>query len=414
MALKRYKVRVPRGLEAVETIARVDEVPPARAGLATGDVREIGDALQDLYRSGAYPGVALCLRRHGEIVMHRAYGHARGNGPNDPADSPKSLLRLDTPICLFSASKAVTATLVHQLAEDGAVELDRPVAHYLPAFAQAGKSRTTLADVLSHRGRFPTIELPKPERNVKVLEDWDRIVDLICRAPPTKSTHMAYHAITGGFILAEVIQRVTGRPVSEYLDEKIRRPLGMRHFTYGLAKSDRADAAVNYAAGAKVRFPLSTIAERALIVPFEEVVEASNTATFMDAVIPAGNLYATAEETSRFFQMLLDGGIWRGQRLMKPQTVARLVAPRGRLSFDRTLVIPMRYSEGMMLGINPAGLYGPMTGNAYGHLGFMSILGWADPDRGISCGLLTTGKAILGTHLIALAKLLTSISRRCE
>jgi CubicO group peptidase (beta-lactamase class C family) len=171
--------------------------------------------------------------------------------------------------------------------------------------------------------------------------------------------------------------------------------------------------ALNYAAGAKVRFPLSTVAERALIVPFEDVVAASNTDTFMDAVIPAGNIYATAEETSRFFQMLLDGGVWRGRRLLKSQTVARLIAPRGGVSYDRTLVIPMRYSEGMMLGINPAGLYGPMTTSAFGHLGFMNILGWADTERDISCGLLTTGKAILGTHLIALARLLTVISRRC-
>jgi CubicO group peptidase (beta-lactamase class C family) len=346
-------------------------------------------------------------------VLHRAYGHARGNGPNDAPDTPKTLLTPATPICLFSASKAVTAVLVHQLAEDGGIELDRPVAHYLPAFGQAGKSRTTIADVLAHRGRVPTLDLPKAERGVQVLEDWDRVVDLICRAPPIRSSHMAYHAITGGFILAELIQRVTGRPLSEYLDRRIRQPLAMRHFTYGLPKTERTGVALNYAAGAKVRFPLSTVAERALIVPFEDVVAASNTDTFMDAVIPAGNIYATAEETSRFFQMLLDGGVWRGRRLLKSQTVARLIAPRGGVSYDRTLVIPMRYSEGMMLGINPAGLYGPMTTSAFGHLGFMNILGWADTERDISCGLLTTGKAILGTHLIALARLLTVISRRC-
>jgi CubicO group peptidase (beta-lactamase class C family) len=76
-------------------------------------------------------------------------------------------------------------------------------------------------------------------------------------------------------------------------------------------------------------------------------------------------------------------------------------------------MIPMRYSEGMMLGARPAGLYGPNTANAFGHLGFMNILGWADPQRSVSAALLTTGKAILGTHLIALAKLLTTISRRC-
>ena len=74
----------------------------------------------------------------------------------------------------------------------------------------------------------------------------------------------------------------------------------------------------------------------------------------------------------------------------------------------------MRYSEGFMLGANPVGLYGPMTGQAFGHLGFMNILGWADPSRELSAGLLVTGKAILGGHLLALGQMLGSISWQCR
>ncbi|MBL6750022.1 MAG: beta-lactamase family protein [Nevskia sp.] len=300
---------MPHDLRALTAADRASEVFAPRAGLALDDVRRIWAAVRELYRSGAYPGIAFCPRRNGHILLNRSIGVLRrpaGPGPHPHAAAP---LTPDTPVCLFSASKAVTAILIHQLAEQGGVELDAPVARYLPEFAQAGKRRVTVADVLSHRGGFPTIALPKAERRVELLEDWPRVIDLICRAPQTHGRQFAYHAITGGFILAEVLQRVTGQSLPAYLDEHLRRPMRMRHFTYGLPPAWRGRAAVNYVAGARVRFPLDRVAERALLVPFEQVVEASNAPAFMSAVIPSGNLFATAEELSRFFQMLLDGGV---------------------------------------------------------------------------------------------------------
>lgn len=134
----------------------------------------------------------------------------------------------------------------------------------------------------------------------------------------------------------------------------------------------------------------------------------------MDAVIPAGNLYATAEELSRFYQMLLDGGIYQGQRVFEPQTVARMLRPASPPRLDWALKIPMRYTEGLMLGMDPIGLYGPMCGSAYGHLGFMNILGWADPSREIAAGLMTTGKAILGGHLVQYMRSLGTLNQLCR
>lgn len=411
--LRNYKVRIPADLSSVIHVDRAREAAPESAGLRQADVDAIWSALQDLYRSRAYPGIAFCLRRQGEVVMHRTLGHARGNGPSDLRNAPQALMRLDTPVCLFSASKAVTAILVHKLAEEGGLDLDQRVSHYLPKFGQRGKKDTTVAEVLAHRGGFPSIRVPKEEKRVELLLDWDGVLDRIYRAPPSHPRRMAYHAITGGFVLAELIQRITGASVQAYLDTRFREPLGLKHFTYGLPLEHRGAAALNYAAGTAVRFPVAPLIEKALMVPFDQVVESSNADAFMDAVIPAGNLYATADELSRFFQVLLNDGYWQGKRLLQSDTIERALKPKWRLSLDGTLMIPMRYSEGMMLGAKPVGLYGPSTSRAYGHLGFMSILGWADPQRQISCALLTTGKAVLGTHLIALGRLLATISERC-
>lgn len=410
-------VEVPQDLAAVTATAA--EAPAEDAGLSPSSVAALWSAVEALYRSGAYPAVTFCLYRRGVPVLHRALGHARGNGPaNSPGDNGGEaalLARPDTPICLFSASKAITAILVHALAEDGGVDLDAPVARYLPEFAVQGKGETTIAQVLAHRGGFPMLEVAPEDAHVGTLQDWDRCIALICAAPPTwKAPRLAYHAITGGFILGEIIQRVTGAPLSDYLDARLRRPLGMRHFCFGLPEADRPGAALNYSAGQPVRFPLSAVAKRALGAPFDEVVAASNTDLFMRAVIPAGNLYASAEELARFYQMLLNGGVWEGKRVLAEATVARAIKPASRLRFDHTLKVPMRYSEGLMLGASPVGLYGPMTASAFGHLGFMNILGWADPDRDIAAAVLVTGKALLGGHLLALAQLLTTISWQCR
>ncbi|MDU6055407.1 MAG: serine hydrolase, partial [Acinetobacter junii] len=127
----------------------------------------------------------------------------------------------------------------------------------------------------------------------------------------------------------------------------------------------------------------------------------------------AGNIYTSAEQAGRFFEMLLSGGEYEGKQIMSPQTVFRSTLPTSGVSLDRTLLAPMRYALGPMLGSNPIGLFGPMTGQAFGHIGFSNILCWADPERDISVSLLTTGKSVVGTHLPALAKTLYQISTNC-
>lgn len=409
-------IRMPRDLDSVTTTDSASEADPAAADLSGKAVRRIWRATRDLYRTRVFPAITLCVRRNGYVVLNRALGHAEGNGPDDAPTAAKRLATPETPVCTFSATKAITATLVHKLAEEGAIRLEDCVSKYIPEFAQNGKGMTTIAEVLSHRGGFPMFDLPKDEIHTETLLDWQRCIKLICNAPPTHRSgpRLSYHAVTGGYIVAEILQRVTGYTLQQYLDEKIRRPLGMTYFTYGLAPEHRAKAALNYAAGVPVVFPISKLLERALILPMQGVIDVSNTAIFKEAVVPAGNLYCTAEELSRFYQMLLDGGVWNGREVLRRETVARLQRPACNLQLDHTLKIPMRYSEGFMLGANPFGIFGPMTGKAYGHLGFMNILGWADPARGLSVGLLVTGKSVLGTHLFALGEFLTTLAWQCR
>src|SRR5262245_1047152 len=106
---------IPADLETVTDVG--DEVAPREARTTQAAVDRIWRAVQDLYRTGAYPAVQVCIRRHGAVILHRALGHASGNAPDDPPGAPKRPIGVDTPFCLYSASKGVTAMVVHKLDE---------------------------------------------------------------------------------------------------------------------------------------------------------------------------------------------------------------------------------------------------------------------------------------------------------
>jgi CubicO group peptidase (beta-lactamase class C family) len=223
----------------------------------------------------------------------------------------------------------------------------------------------------------------------------------------------AYHALTSGYVLGEIIQRITGGTLREYLAATIQQPLGFRHGNYGVPEKRLAEVARNYMTGPAPPFFIDALAKRALGVKFQEAVDISNETQFLSAVIPSGNIMASADEYCRFFQMLLNGGELDGRRLFKPGTVRRAIMPRGQRQFDRILILPLRYSAGMLLGNEPLGLYGPGCGQAYGHPGFINMLGWADPRRALSVALLTNGKAALTPHLLPFGQLLWRIARHC-
>ena len=400
---------IPKDLSTVTQYDPSSEADLAAIGMSAKQKDTIWRAVEGFYRTGISPAVTICMRRQGQVVFNRALGHARGNGPDDSRDTPKVLAQPDTPMCLFSASKVITAMLIHKLAEDHLIDLLAPVSHYLPAFGVNGKQHVTVAHILSHRAGIPTIQ---GDFDTEILFDTPQVVDILFNAKlNSRSGHRAaYHAVTGGYILAELIRSVTGKDAREYLRETIQEPLGMRHLNYGLAPEHRGTEAIGYATGLKPVLAIDWFLQHALGGDLDTVVNVTNDPRFMDIICPAGNIFANADEACRFFELMLRGGTLDGKRIFDPLTIRRATLEAGKPQFDGTLLAPLRYSHGMMLGGNPVGLFGPMTGHAFGHLGFSNIFCWADPERDISVSLLTSGKPIVGPHLPALARLLASIS----
>ncbi|CAN5292622.1 EstA family serine hydrolase [soil metagenome] len=377
------------------------EVEAWEGGLSTFAVARIEKAMQALYATGTQPAIALCILRRGHVVFDRAIGHAHLGGAEATPD---------TPFCIFSISKAVTAMVIHLLDARNLLRIDDPVAEYIPEFARHGKEWMTVRHVLTHRAGIPSVA---GHADVSLLARPDEIVRLLCDAKPVSvpGRRLAYHAITGGYVLGEIVRRVTKKSINDVLMDEIAKPLGMPWFRYGVSEDKASAVATNYFTGPKVPPVLSAIVKRALGVPFERAVELSNDPSFLGAVIPSGNVVSTAFELARFFEMLRRGGELDGVRIFDDRTVKRALVESSYLELDLTLGLPVRYGLGLMLAGDRLSPFGPHTSRAFGHYGFINCVGWADPERAISCALLTSGKPFVGPHLVKFWSLLEAIAK---
>ncbi len=403
---------LPEDLSAITE--RGEEVDPRAVGLDRKAVEEIWEAAERFFAAGLHPALQICLRRHGEVFLHRALGYARGGGPHDPAEGKKVRCTLDTPFTIFSASKAVTAMVIHMLDERRLIHLDDPVCEYIPEFARHGKEWITIRHVLAHRAGIP--HLPPEALDLNHLEHPERIVEILCDLRPVwpAGRVAAYHAMTGGFILGEIVHRITGSDIRTFLTHNIREPLGFRWLNYGVEEKDIPKVAYNVFTGPPPLPPLSTMLHKAIGMDMRSATELSNDPRFLRAIVPAGNIVTTAFELSRFYQLLLNGGTLDGKRIFDRRTVRRATLPHTGWEIDLSLGLPLRYSLGFMLGARYLSLYGFDTEHAFGHLGFTNIVGWADPERQLAGAILTSGKPLLYPELVYALDLMQRIARRCS
>ena len=403
----------------VEFAARKIRVPGNIAGVtdfgtetAAPGVEAIWDRAIDVYKSGVHPGIQFCIYHKGKVVLERAVGHARGVSAGREPGNDAMPMRVDTPVNLFSAAKAITSIVMHKLEGDGLLSLDVPIASYLPGFERHGKGELTLNQVLNHRAGIPT--LPAEALDLDVLDDMDRLREFVLDLRLTQRVDAApaYHTISGGFIMDLVVREVTGKSLREVLVRDFKKPLGLKWFDYGVKPSDTKLVAHNVMTGFRLDPLLSRFFQRILGMPWDKVVQLSNEPRFLAGIIPSGNLITTARGVATLYQCLLDEGRFKGSTVISPATIAKLAhVPNTKIEVDRMIGLPMRYGNGFMMGTRSFSLYGWNHPRAFGHIGMSNTFTWADPDRDLVVAFLTTGKPIMGTHLVALPKLITEIHK---
>lgn len=382
------RIRVPSDLDAVTTIG-----PEDAGGLDPAAIERIWEAARHWYRAGLQPAIQLCLRHNGTVVLNRAIGHAWGNGPDDPADADRVPVTTSTPFCVYSVAKAISTTVVHMLVERGAFSLDDRVCDYLPSYTGHGKERTTIRHVMTHSAGVPFATGPRAD--VRRVNDSDYTRARLSEFKPIHRPGLVhiYHGVTWGPLVREIVSAATGRNIREILATEILDPLGFRWTNYGVAEADVPLVAPSYVTGKPLPAPIAAALRTALGGTMTQIIPFSNTPVFLTSVVPSSSTVSTADELSRFAEILRRGGELDGVRVMRPDTLAAAVRPCRRLRPDvATGLAPIRWGTGFMLGSKRFGPFGADAAAAFGHTGLTNVAIWADPARGLAAGLISSGK----------------------
>jgi CubicO group peptidase (beta-lactamase class C family) len=337
------------------------EVNPTNVGMSSHGVNNIIKEFEFFYTQGLHPGAQLVILRYGQVVLDRVIGYSQ--------PSRKHKIQPSTPFLVFSISKPFTAMCIHRMIEHGQLELDRPIAHYWPEFGCHAKETATVRHALLHQAGIPIRGL---YTQVFLWPFWSavtyQVANLKAEFPP--GTRCAYHLVNFGFILGELVRRVSGSSIREYLYQNIILPLGLNDTRLGLTPDLRGREAGIYWGHVSQRSP-------ALLFSLPPIRQ---------AVVPAATLHSTARDLSIFFQMLLNGGRYAGIQHFAPKTIYAATA-LGYEGYDETIRTHMRWGMGFALGgswepgIKGGNLYGDCSSpRTFGHAGQASSIVWADPD----------------------------------
>jgi len=344
-------------------------------------VSQLHDLFEMHVEQGLHHGAQLAVYRDGTEVVDIAGGTTGPDG--DPTET-------DTPHLLFSCAKPLSATCVHQLAEQGEVGYDDPLRQYWPAFADPGteKARITVRHVLSHQAGLPESEFDgKPDQ----WSDWDAAVEAMeevdVQFPP--GSDAAYHAINWGWLVGELVERVTGTPIDEYAREYVFEPLGMDRTHIGKPSADFDVATlVGFEDIDRCRVPPGGLKE---LAP-RTAADIFNRDDIQQALMPSSTAIGTASDYARFFACLANGGELDGTRILDEETVERATTLQAEVENDDTLEVPRRYAMGFERAGLPEDKYGSLPPkHVFGHGGLGSSIGWADPEENLAMAYVTNG-----------------------
>lgn len=378
--------------------AAIDGTARVHGTVAAG-YEPVRDAFVRNFDERGERGAAVTVYRDGRKVVDLWGGAKDVDGDLAAGDAP---WEPGTAQVVRSATKGVAAAALLLLHQRGELDLDAPVGSYWPEFKARGKERALVRHVLAHRAGVPALDRPLTPSEAL---DPDLAAAVVAAQAPfwEPGEDHGYHAQTYSWLTGELVRRVTGRPVGEWIADEIARPLGADLWV-GLpdaaaARAGRlgpiepAPAGAGGAGGLRMR-PKRNVAEayadpdsltRRAFGAIDPLPD-ENDPAYRAAALPASNGIATADGLARFYAALI-GEVDGGRRLFEPATVS---LARGEVSAgpDRVLVVGTRFGLGYMLHGAASPLLGP---GSFGHPGRGGALGFADPESGLAFGYVTNG-----------------------
>ncbi|MFD5741967.1 serine hydrolase domain-containing protein [Streptomyces massasporeus] len=297
-----------------------------------------------------------------------------------------------------SATKGVAAAVLLLLHQRGQLDLDAPVGHYWPEFKAQGKERVLVRHVLNHRAGLPVLDRPLTPQ--EALDPLRGPAAVAAQAPAWEpGTAHGYHALTYGWLLDELVRRVTGQGTGQWLASQVTGPLGL-DLWLGLPESEAGRAGrVGRVEGAEPTGGLRARPKRSVTEAYEDPDSLTrrafaaispfpdqNDPAYRASALPATNAMATADGLARFYATLI-GDTAGSARLFTPRTV-ELARAEESAGPDRVLVVGTRFGLGYMLHGSASPL---LTPGSFGHPGRGGALGFADPETGIAFGYVTNG-----------------------
>ncbi|MGW2767300.1 serine hydrolase domain-containing protein [Streptomyces sp. NPDC001275] len=350
----------------------------------------VGEAFAANFALRGERGAAVAVYRDGHRVVDLWAGTRDVDGTAPWERGTAQIVR--------SATKGVAAAVLLLLHQRGELDLDAPVGTYWPEFKAAGKERTRVRDLLAHRAGVPVLDRPlTPEQAADPVLGAEAVA---AQAPVWEpGTDHGYHAQTYSWLTGELVRRVTGRTIGEWIAREVAGPVGADLWV-GLPAGEAGRVGrvgqvepPRSASGLRTR-PKRSVAEAyadpesltrrafAAITPLPD----ENDPAYRAAVLPASNGIATADGLARFYAALV-GEVDGGTRLFTPQTM-ELARTERSAGPDRVLVAPTRFGLGHMLHSPASPLLGP---GSFGHPGRGGALAFADPDSAIAFAYVTNG-----------------------
>ncbi|HEX6312201.1 MAG TPA: serine hydrolase domain-containing protein [Acidimicrobiia bacterium] len=327
--------------------------------------------------AGLLPSCQFALARDGRLAAFETAGAA---GPG-------------TRYTIFSTTKAFVAGAAWLLIGEGTLAVDRPVADYIPEFATNGKDAVTVEQVLLHTSGFPRAPLGPPDWG-----DRDRRLEAFARWRLNwePGTATEYHATSAHWVLAELVERISGRDYRDFLHERVTAPLGLPRML-GIAAGDQGDVADLVLCGEPAtpeeleavfgvpELPVTEVTDEALL--------AFNRPDVRAVGVPGGGGIANAATVALFYQALLHnpGGLWDEDVLADATGRVRntFVDPLFGVPANRALGVIVAGDDG---DANRRGFGHTQSPRTFGHNGAGGQVAWADPESGLSFCYLTNGR----------------------
>ncbi len=354
----------------------IDVAAPEELGLVPARLDELVRRIRVEVDEGRLPSCQVALARHGRVGLFETFGAA----------APGSRYRT------FSAVKPVVASAVWLLIQDGALDPAQRVVDVIPEFGANGKDVVTIEQVLLHTAGFPTPRLGPPEwddadTRLKVMAGWPLEWE--------PGTRFEYHATSAHWVLAALMERVTGEDFGAFVRRRVIEPLGLTRFALGVPASEQADVNRLIAVGTDAtpdeleaalgvrELPPSPVTFEALMAHETESVEVG---------VPGSGGVSTAADIALFYQALLhnDRGLWTAETLRRFTAEVRNNFPDAAgVEANRSLGMVIAGDDGkeMLRGFGRS-----VSGLTFGHAGAGGQLAWADPDTGLSFGFVTNAR----------------------